>query len=60
MSLPPDLAALPKAEVHVHLEGTVRPATLHELCGRVGIDPPGGFHNLATFVESFEIGRAHV
>src|SRR5215470_20026617 len=53
MTLPPDLPALPKAEVHVHLEGTVRPATLHELCARVGIDPPGSFHNLATFVESF-------
>ena len=50
---PTDLATLPKAEVHVHLEGTVRPATLRELCARVGLDPPGGFHDLATFVESF-------
>ncbi|HSV06059.1 MAG TPA: hypothetical protein VLI07_06080, partial [Candidatus Binatus sp.] len=53
MTFPRDLAGLPKAEVHVHLEGTVRRATLQELCARVGIDPPAGFHNLATFVESF-------
>ena len=33
MRAPSDLAALPKAEVHVHLEGTVRPATLEEFDG---------------------------
>src|SRR5438046_427666 len=58
MTLPPDLVALPKAEVHVHLEGTVRPATLEELCARVGIDPPPAFHDLATFVESFSCAWA--
>jgi len=34
--VPTDLAALPKAEVHIHLEGTIRPATLDELSLRAG------------------------
>jgi adenosine deaminase len=58
MTLPPDLAALPKAEVHVHLEGTVRPATLEKLCARVGIGLPPAFHDLASFVESFSCAWA--
>src|SRR5438128_720425 len=44
--------------VEIHLEGTVRPATLEELCARVGIDPPPAFHDLATFVESFSCAWA--
>ena len=37
MTVPADLPALPKAEVHVHLEGAVRPATLEEFCARAGV-----------------------
>lgn len=34
-----DLAALPKAELHVHLEGTIRPETAIALAGSHGEDP---------------------
>jgi adenosine deaminase len=35
-----DLAALPKAHLHVHLEGAMRPATLAELAASVGVPTP--------------------
>ncbi|SFW76930.1 adenosine deaminase [Amycolatopsis australiensis] len=36
-----DLAALPKAHLHVHLESTIRPDTLRELGEANGVDVPG-------------------
>ena len=50
MTVPGDLAALPKAEIHVHLEGTVRPTTLEELSARTGIGVPRSFADLPSFV----------
>ena len=37
-----DLTLLPKAELHVHLEGAMRTATVRELAARGGTTPPSG------------------
>jgi len=46
-----DLATLHKAHLHLHLEGAMRPATLHELAGSAGIavPPVRGFGSFAAF-----------
>jgi len=48
-----DLAALPKAHLHVHLESTVRPDTVAELAEHHGVDVPalqaGTFDDFAQF-----------
>jgi adenosine deaminase len=49
-----DLARLPKAHLHVHLESTVRPATLAELAAGYGVtvpDHPEVFTGFAAFAE---------
>ncbi len=51
MTAPTDLAALPKAEVHIHLEGSIRPATLEEFSAREGVSIPRDFTDLNSFVE---------
>src|SRR5437867_10101985 len=58
MTVPGDLATLPKAEIHVHLEGTVRPATLEELCARTGIGVPRSFAGLPSFVAMYSCAWA--
>jgi adenosine deaminase len=35
-----DLATLPKAHLHLHLDGALRPGTLGELCAHGGMEPP--------------------
>src|SRR5947208_15498075 len=47
--VPTDLATLPKAEVHIHLEGAIRPATLDEFSRRAGRRVPRTFSDLNGF-----------
>jgi adenosine deaminase len=46
-----NLADLPKAHLHLHLEGCMRPATLRELAQRYGLETPTvrGYGNFAAF-----------
>src|SRR5439155_1649412 len=50
--VPTDLATLPKAEVHIHLEGAIRPATLDEFSRRAGLRVPRTFSDLNGFIRA--------
>jgi len=58
---PTVLDALPKAELHLHLEGSIRPETAVELAGRHGVKLTAAevaarynYSNFAGFIEAFK------
>jgi adenosine deaminase len=51
-----DLRALPKAHLHLHLEGAMRPATLLELAEHYGV--PGNLEGDGTFANFIQLYRA--
>ncbi|GAA0810192.1 adenosine deaminase [Spirilliplanes yamanashiensis] len=56
-----DLALLPKADLHVHLESTVRPGTLAELAAAHGLPAPGpggAFAGFRAFADHNALVRA--
>jgi adenosine deaminase len=55
-----DLALLPKAHLHVHLEGAMRPATLAEIAAGYGIEVPKirGYGSFAAFSGLYRAAEA--
>lgn len=69
-TLPPDVLAIPKAELHVHLEGTATPDLIRRLAARNGVqlpeerlfNPDGTFHwnDFLHFLESYDIAASAI
>jgi adenosine deaminase len=60
-----DLVSLPKVDLHLHLEGSMRPTTVVELAERYGVDLPEGlregryeFRDFRHFIDEFVAGIA--
>jgi adenosine deaminase len=58
-----DLTALPKVDLHLHLEGSMRPSTVVELAGRHGVELPEGlregryaFRDFRHFIDQWVAG----
>src|SRR4051812_24121826 len=59
----PILHSLPKAELHLHLEGSIEPETLMELapeCGAAEIAARYRYSDFAGFIESFKWVTGHL
>jgi adenosine deaminase len=56
-----DLRTLPKAHLHVHLEGAMRPNTLRDLAAELGVDVPTtrGFGSFSAFSGMY-VAACHV
>src|SRR5215467_9851693 len=61
LSLSPKIDSLPKAELHLHLEGSIQPSTACTLMARHGVNATEqevgkrcGFQNFSEFLETFK------
>ncbi|HET6317249.1 MAG TPA: adenosine deaminase [Chloroflexota bacterium] len=53
--MPRDLRQLPKAHLHLHLEGAMRPSTMHDLLSAAGLPaPPRADGTFATFLSIYD------